>query len=113
MHRRGFLMMLGAAALAFAFATLAGPAAAQSLDQMRASGKVGERYDGYAVARDNSAQVENFVAQVNRQRKGIYTERAQAQGVPVEQVGRVYAQQIIRSAPAGTWFLDDSGRWRQ
>lgn len=111
MHRRGFLMMLATAGLGLAL--MAAPALAQSLDQMRASGKVGERYDGYAVARDSSPQVQNFVAQVNRQRKDIYTERARAQGVSDEQVGRVYAQQILRSAPAGTWFLDESGRWRQ
>jgi hypothetical protein len=87
------------------------PAAAQSLDSMRASGAVGERYDGLLVARDPGAK--GFVDQVNRQRLQIYRDRAAQQGVTPEQVGQVYAQQIIRNAPGGTWFLDRNGNWRK
>ncbi|MEC9347735.1 MAG: YdbL family protein [Pseudomonadota bacterium] len=90
-----------------------GPALAQSLDQLRASGAVGERFDGLAVARENTPAVRSFVDGVNARRLDIYRQKAQAQGVPVEQVGRVYATEIMRSAPRGTWFLEPSGRWRQ
>jgi hypothetical protein len=31
--------------------------------------------------------------------------------VPVDQIGRVYAAEIFRNAPAGTWFLRDDGQW--
>lgn len=92
-------------------ALLAGPvpALAQSLDALRASGAVGERFDGYLVARDSSAQ--GFVQQVNNKRRQIYEERAKAQGVPVDQVGRVYAQEILQKAPAGTYFQKPDGSW--
>jgi len=90
---------------------LVGAAQAQSLDSLRASGAIGERYDGLVVARDPSAA--GTAAQVNQQRQQIYRERAAEQGVPMEQVGQVYAQQIMRQAPAGTWFQDRSGAWRQ
>lgn len=90
-----------------------GPAMAQSLDQLRASGAVGERFDGLAVARENSPAIRAFVDGVNARRLQVYREKASAQGIPVEQVGRVYAGEIMKSVPRGTWFLDQNGRWRQ
>lgn len=95
--------------LALLFAGFGFAAAAQSLDALRASGAVGERFDGYAVARQSSAA--GVVAQVNAQRRQIYEQRAAQQKVPVEQVGRVYAGEIFQNAPAGTHFLDATGKW--
>ncbi|WP_417519460.1 YdbL family protein [Minwuia sp.] len=97
----GVVVMLG----------LMGTASAQSLDALRANGSVGERFDGLAVARDPAAA--DFVAQVNRQRLQIYRDRAAEQQVTVEQVGEVYARQIVQTSPKGTWFQDRSGQWRR
>lgn len=87
------------------------PVLAASLDELRASGAVGERYDGLAVARDASAgqQVET----INAQRLQIYQQKAAAEGVSVGQVGRVYAKEIFGKAPKGTWFLGEDGSWMQ
>ncbi len=100
-------------ALVLALAASGTPARAQSLDALRASGAVGERFDGLAVVRDPgaSAQVQSVVQQVNQQRRQIYGQRASQQGVPIGQVGRVYAAEIMRNAPAGTWFLAENGQW--
>lgn len=93
----------------------AGGAFAQSraLDAPRAAGTVGERYDGYAVVREpgGASGLAPLVEQVNAERRKVYAERAQKEKVPVEQVGRVYAGEIFRSAPAGTWFLKEDGQW--
>lgn len=86
-------------------------AQAQSLDDLRASGAVGERYDGLVVARDPGYG--GFTDSVNQQRLQIYRDAAAQQGVTVEQVGEIYARQIAGSAPRGTWFLDRAGNWRQ
>jgi len=85
----------------------------RTLDAPRSAGTVGERYDGYAVVRDtaNVATLGPLVDQVNAERRTLYTQRAAADGVPVDQVGRVYAGEIFKSAPAGTWFLQESGQW--
>lgn len=101
------------AAVILAVAMAAGAAYAQSLDDLRASGVVGERFDGFAELRDAGAspQARSLVNEVNEKRRRIYQQRAAQQGVPMGQVGRVYAQQILQSAPAGTWFLGESGRW--
>jgi hypothetical protein len=93
---------------------IAGPshALAQSLDAARASGMVGERFDGYAVARDNATPaVRSLVASVNSQRGKIYAKRAAEQKIPAAEVGKFYASQIVTKAPKGTWFLSSSGAW--
>lgn len=90
------------------------PAAAQSLEELRKSGAVGERYDGYAVVREaGGASVEAVVREINDKRKAIYAERAKAQNAPANEVGKVYALEIMQKAPAGTWFLDAAGKWVQ
>ncbi len=87
-------------------------AEAQSLDQLRASGAVGERFDGYAEAmRGASGQARALVSQVNAKRRRLYEQRAAEQRVSTGQVGRVFAQQIMQRAPRGTPFLTESGRW--
>ncbi len=92
-----------------------GPASAQSLDALRAGGAVGERFDGLAVVRDPgaSAQIQELVQQINQERQKIYGQRASEQGVPIDDVGRVYAAQILDQAPSGTWVLSASGEWSQ
>ncbi len=88
------------------------PADAQSLDQLRASGAVGERFDGYAAAMGGaSGQARALVSQVNAKRRQLYQKRAAEQRVSPGQVGRVFAQQIMQKAPRGTPYLSESGRW--
>jgi uncharacterized protein YdbL (DUF1318 family) len=91
------------------------PVAAQDrpLDGPRAAGQVGERFDGFAVVRDPNApqSVKDLVAQANARRKAFYAKRAAEDKAPEAAVGKIYAQQIIKRAPAGTYFLDESGKW--
>ncbi len=100
--------------LIMALAVSAPAAMAQSLDDLRASGAIGERYDGYVVVRDSGAAGAQSVAnEVNAKRRSLYEQRAASQGVTPADVGRVYAGQIMQQAPGGTWFLDENGKWRQ
>ncbi len=87
---------------------------AQSLEDLRASGAIGERYDGFVEVRDSGAAgVKSRANEVNAKRRSLYEERAAAQGVPPEDIGNLYAGQIMQKAPGGTWFLDENGNWRQ
>jgi uncharacterized protein YdbL (DUF1318 family) len=89
-------------------------AAAQSLDAARASGMVGERFDGYAVARKTATPaVRKLVDSVNKQRGQIYAERAREQKISRDQVGKLYASQIVAKVPKGTWILLQSGAWKR
>jgi hypothetical protein len=82
---------------------------AGSLQDLRASGALGESASGYTVARDPSATAE--VASINEKRKAVYAEKAAAQGVSIEQVGKVYAKEIFEKVPAGTWLQNEQGQW--
>ena len=89
----------------------AAPAWAASIKDLRASGAAGESFTGYAVARDAGAKAD--VAEVNAQRRALYTQKAGEQGVSVDQVGRVYAEQIFAKLPPGSWFQQENGQWIQ
>lgn len=105
--RRVFLVSVLAAGLALA----APPVLAQSAEALRASGQAGERWDGYMEARDPAAKAD--VTDINAQRKAIYAKRAAQQGISVEEVGKVYAQELFEKLPKGSWFLQPNGQWIQ
>ncbi len=109
MLRRNFARLVILAAAALALGWSAPPVLAQSLDQLRASGAVGERYDGYSEALQSNAA--SVVQQVNAKRKQIYAQRAAQEGASAEQIGRIYAPQIFAKAPPGTKFLQEIGSW--
>ncbi|WP_340119861.1 YdbL family protein [Pelagibius sp. 7325] len=109
--RRRFSLFALMAAAFLVLPLLSGPVAAQTLDELRAAGKVGERYDGYAVARDPNAA--GMVEEINAKRREIYEAQATKQGVPASQVGAVYAGELWQKVPAGTWFLTADGEWRK
>ena len=105
--RRTFL-----AATALAVVLPAVPAlGAGKLDELRTSGAVGERYDGFLVVRDGGGDAKAAVKKINGQRRKIYEKRAKEAGVSVEQIGQVYAQEIMEDAPNGTYFLTQDGKW--
>jgi len=82
---------------------------AGSLQDLRASGALGESASGYAVARDPSVTAE--VASINEKRKEVYAKKATAQGVSIDKVGKVYAKEIFKKVPAGTWIQNQQGQW--
>ena len=88
---------------------------APSLDDLRRKGVVGERYDGVLVVRTESADsaVRSLVDSVNAKRREIYESGAKKQGVAAQEVGKVYALELSKKAPAGTWFLGEDGKWVQ
>ena len=101
--------------LSMALLVLATPPAwaqARPLDAPRAAGTVGERYDGYAVARGAVApDLAKLIDQVNAERRAIYAQEAKSKNAPIEEIGKIYAGQILKSAPPGTWFLGENGQW--
>ena len=110
------LALLACIAALAALLVGAPPAAAQNekpLDAPRAAGVIGERYDGYVVLRDANApqSVKDLVVRVNERRRAHYEKRAAQDKVPAAAIGKIYAQQIMQQAPAGTYFLDESGKW--
>ncbi|MEX2632385.1 MAG: YdbL family protein [Tistlia sp.] len=115
MSRRFFLTALAAGGLC---ATLLGPvltgagtAWAQTPEDLLRAGTAGERWDGFMEARDGSAAA--TVEAINDKRRNVYVRRAGEQGVPSEEVAKVYAQEIIAKAPSGSWIKRQDGSWVQ
>ncbi len=106
-RRRTLAALAGTAALALAPAG----ARAGSLDSYRAEGVIAERYDGLVELRSSSAPAEakRIVERVNAKRRDIYRKRAESQGVSPEAVAKVYAKQIWKDAPDGTYLKKPGG----
>ena len=113
MDRRRLLLGLAALPL-LAAARRAAAQSAKLLDAPRIAGLVGERYDGYAVARGKvTTEIAGLIDRVNAERRAVYEKRAAADKAPIDAVQQIYAQQIRQSAPVGTWFLGADGQWTQ
>ena len=110
---RPFLKFFVVLTVAFAALCAApGPARADArLDAYRANGVIAERFDGYVEIRDSNAPSEAraLVEDVNARRRALYSQRADESNVPVEEVGKVFANKIAESAPSGTYFRRPGG----
>ncbi len=82
------------------------------LDRMRTQGIVIERFDGFLeIATPGSAPADAraLVERVNGRRRALYEKRAAENGVPMIEVGKIYAEQIFEKAPSGTKFKGADG----
>ena len=93
--------------------TFAAPAMADSLDDARAAGLVGERPDGLvaSVSPSAPADIQSLVQSVNAQRMEKYQQIATQKGVPVEQIGAIAGEKIIGKLKPGFYYMDSSGNW--
>jgi uncharacterized protein len=91
------------------------PAHAQSLDEAKAAGLVGERIDGYVgvVVANPPAEVQSLVSRINQERRARYAEIAAERGVPVEAVAQIAGQKLVERAGSGEFVAGADGRWRQ
>ena len=91
------------------------PAAAQSLDQAKAAGQVGERIDGYLGVVDANApgDVRAMVDRINAQRRAKYAEIAAERGTSVQAVAQIAGEKLIERAARGEYVLGANGKWRQ
>ncbi|TVR99055.1 MAG: DUF1318 domain-containing protein [Rhodospirillales bacterium] len=117
--RRRLLSLLPRLAAAAAVVTVAGlaavPALAQTLDQAKAAGYVGERPDGYLglVRADAPGWARDLVTRVNAERRARYAEVAQRTGASVRDVAIVAGQKLVSGAPSGHYVMTPQGTWVQ
>jgi len=106
-----FKLALGLALALSAAIVSAEPAGVASA---RATGLIGERYDGYVgVAGAISAAVRSQVGQVNITRRSLYAQLAVRRGVTQQEVGITAGCSLLAATPVnGTYMLQD-GQWRR
>lgn len=103
-----------AAALA-ASAIIVSPAFAITVQEAKAQCIVGEQADGYLGFAEASSDeaLRREVRDINQQRKAVYEDLAQRNGVTVDVTAALTAEQLMNRAASGQCIRDQSGAWRK
>jgi uncharacterized protein len=101
--------------LAVALAASTGAVAQTSgINAARATGIVGERFDGYlGVAAPVSPALRSQVARINIQRRALYSRLAASKGASPQDVGITAGCQLLARVTPGEAYLWADGRWRR
>ncbi|MEX0964885.1 MAG: YdbL family protein [Pseudohongiellaceae bacterium] len=86
---------------------------ALTLQEAKNSGLVGELQSGYVglVVESVNSEVLALVRDVNNQRRELYREIAQQNGISVEQVAALAFTKAVEATPVGQYLQDASGAW--
>jgi uncharacterized protein YdbL (DUF1318 family) len=104
-------VLIGAIALSV---TAAAVAQSPVVDQARAQGIAGERYDGYmGLAATGSAALRSAVGAVNIKRRALYSDLAAKKGVSPQEVGLTAGCQLLARLTVGEAYLLSDGKWRR
>ncbi len=90
------------------------PAAAQSLDQAKSAGQVGELPNGYlAPVGSQPAAIQRLVDDINLKRREQYRQIAAKNGTSLAAVEKVVGEKLQARAGPGEYIADAGGNWRQ
>ncbi|MFA7429363.1 MAG: YdbL family protein [Rhodospirillaceae bacterium] len=100
-----------AALLGFGLFTVApAPAFAQSLEEAKSSGIVGERADGLLGAvKGPTAQIQQMIDRINAQRMEEYRQIAKQNGTSVQAVMAIAGQKLISRSSRGSYVNPGDG----
>lgn len=86
---------------------------AQSLQEAKDQGLIGEQTDGYIglVADNAPAAVRALVEQVNEQRRQEYQRIANENGIELNQVARLAYERAVQATQSGHYIQNSGGRW--
>lgn len=96
-------------------ALLSLPAAAQSLDQAKSQGLIGEQLNGYIgiVTASPSTALRDMVSGINQQRRALYQRSAQDASVTLDVFEARAGQRLQDRAKTGEYIQDTNGQWRR
>jgi|HigsolmetaAR203D_1030402.scaffolds.fasta_scaffold00057_87 hypothetical protein len=106
-------LFLGGIAITAALGMASGPAVAQSLDQAKAAGLIGEMPNGYVGVVQGGGDVQALVDRVNAERRARYREVAGKNGVPLAVVETQAGARLIARVPRGQFVMNAAGRWER
>ena len=100
-----------------AMGCLAASASAQSggaVSSARATGLIGERYDGYLGVRSAlPVPARRATEDVNIRRRALYSGLASRRGASPQEVGITAGCSLLARVGIGEWYLLANGTWRQ
>jgi len=90
-----------------------GNAFAQTLEEAKSAGLIGEKSDGYIglVQSNAPAAVVALINDVNRQRRARYEQIARENGITVQDVAQLAYLRAVEATRSGHFVEDASGRW--
>jgi len=100
-------------AVAMCLLLFAGFANAQSLDEAKAAGLIGEKSDGYIglVQQNTPDAVIELVRSVNRQRRERYQQIARDNDIPINTVAQLAYARAVEATRSGNFIEDANGDW--
>lgn len=105
-----------AGGLVLAGLALSAPALAQrdpAYQAARSAGQVGEKPDGYlGVVGSQSAAVQSMVSDLNIRRRENYAQKAQEQGVTLQEYAITQGCILIARTEQGEKYQDPTGAWQ-
>ena len=114
---RMIVRLAGLALVALAVPLGSAPATAQSsplVTSARASGVVGERFDGYlGFAAAPSSALRKQVDSINIRRRALYSSLAVRRSVTPQDVGIAAACELMRRVRIGEAYMLNDGVWRR
>ena len=79
----------------------------------RASGKVGEKVDGYlGIVGESTPDLERIVADINIRRRAVYTQRAKAQNATINEYAISAGCKLILRTVPGEKYQAPDGSWQ-
>ena len=107
---------LALSAAALAFSGIAAPASAQrdpAYEAARASGKVGEKMDGYlGVVGASTPELQRLVNDIIIKRRAVYAEKAQAANATLEEYALTAGCLAIARTVPGEKYQAPDGTWQ-
>ena len=91
------------------------PVLAQSLDQAKSQGLIGEQLNGYVgiVTSSPSSELRSMVNEINQQRRALYQRSAQEASVTLDVFEARAGQRLQERAKSGEFIQDKNGQWRR
>ncbi|MCK6788659.1 YdbL family protein [Enterobacter roggenkampii] len=86
-------------------------AAALTLNDARAQGRVGETLSGYLAPIQQDAETLALVNRINAARTENYQKLADSNNLPVDEVAKMAGQKLVARAQPGEYVKGINGKW--
>ncbi len=86
-------------------------AAALTLNDARAQGRVGETLSGYLAPIRQDAETLELVNRINAARTESYQKLADSNNFPVDEVAKMAGQKLVARAQPGEYVKGINGKW--
>ncbi len=110
------LLCMAAAMMTLAATLAPASAASPAIERAKDNCEIGEQADGYlgvVTGKSINASLRREMNDINQQRKAVYADLANRNGVTVEDTAKLTARKLQGQATSGQCVRAESGAWRK